>query len=892
LIVRTAILVAIVMVLGASAEAENLGRIEGFFRRYCHDCHSGTHAEAGLELTALPADLSDAAMRQRFVRVYDRVIAGEMPPEGSERPSMADRNKALRALDKAIIAAETGAAAVAGRIRMRRMTRSELENTLRDLLALPRLEIREMLPPDARVAGFEKVADTLDLSLAHVQAYAAAAEKALTAAIATRSTPPPVFKARLKPAGLFKLKSQVIEGNSVLLRDGQPDPAMPLLQAFPDRRGVVHQIVEREPVLWQAREKLYEQMKFAAGDDSIGMLMENIAGRESALDISVLYPGLYRMRLATWGFSWDKGEVRPTATMQAAALRRHAEGRQQEDGQTLAVFDAPSLEPTAHEVAAWLDANDTLVFDPVSVRNTAHVWQMGGQTAGHEGDGVALDWFEIEGPIHESWPPESHRRLFGTLPIQRFNPRSGAVPPVREPLRPAGGVYRPRLQELPPAERNPPLEAVFSKNPHADARRLLAEFLPRAFRRPVEANEVEPYAALVEERLAANDCFEDAMRRAYVAALTSPEFLFHTAAAQQGDSHLFALASRLSYWLWNSPPDEPLLAAAADGTLAKRAVLIAQVDRLLADEKSARFIEDFTNQWLELEKIDETIPDKQLYPEYSWLLREGMLAETRGFFRECIAKNEPVKVLADSDFSILTQRLAEHYGIEGVEGVEARRVSLPAMSHRGGLLTQAAILKLTANGTVTSPVTRGKWVMDRFFNVPSPPPPPGISAIDPDTRGATTIREQLDRHRSDASCAACHAKIDPPGFALEGFDPVGGYRTRYRIAGSGDPPPPLRLVTQPLRFMLGPNVDASGRLPNGKSFNGIDAFRNEIARKPRIIAQGFTSHLVRYATGADISFTDRKAIETIVASTKTADYGVRSLIRAVATSDLFIGLPP
>jgi len=887
--VRLVFVLAILAALAQPARAGDLAPVQGFFRRYCHDCHSGKEAEAGLDLAAIPADLSDPAVRQRFTRVYDRVIAGEMPPKESEQPSKGDRNEALVSLDKALVAADKAAYRDAGRLRMRRLTRSEYENTLRDLLALPRVEVREMLPPDARIAGFDKVAGALDLSLAHVTAYAAAAEHGLTAAIATRSTPPPVFKARLRPADLFKLRSQVVEGNSVLLKNGQPDPVMPLLNANPERKGWVPEIVEREPALWNARWKLFEDAKRTSGDDSIGILMENMAGRESAVDFSALYAGRYRLRFSTWGFHWNKGKVEPALARQALALRAHAEGRQQEEGRLLELVDAPSLKPTVHEVTAWLDAHETLVLDPVAVRNRMHVWHMGGQTAGHVGDGVALDWFEIEGPIGKPWPPESHRRLFGTLPIKPFDPQADAMPPPREPFHDAGGAFRPKLHELPPAERSPPLETVHAPNPAADARRLLADFLPRAFRRPVAKEEVEPYVALAEARLAAHDCFEDAMRRAYVAVLTSPEFLFHPAEVPGTDPDLFARAARLSYWLWNSPPDADLLAAAAAGTLADSGVLRAQVDRLLADEKSERFIEDFTNQWLELEKIDETMPDKILYPEYSWLLREGMLAETRGFMRECIEKNEPVKVLADADFSILTQRLAEHYEIAGVEGVAPRRVSLPKNSHRGGLLTQAAILKLTANGTVTSPVTRGKWVMDRFFNAPPPPPPPGISAIDPDTRGATTIREQLDRHKSDASCAACHKKIDPPGFALESFDPVGGYRTRYRIAGKGDPPPPLPLVVQPLRFKLGPKVDDSGRLPNGKPFNGIEAFRDELAGRPHAIARAFVSHMLRYATGADISYADRKAIEQIVASTKGDDYAVRSLIHAIAASALFLG---
>jgi hypothetical protein len=211
-------------------------------------------------------------------------------------------------------------------------------------------------------------------------------------------------------------------------------------------------------------------------------------------------------------------------------------------------------------------------------------------------------------------------------------------------------------------------------------------------------------------------------------------------------------------------------------------------------------------------------------------------------------------------------------------------VALPPGSHRGGLLTQAAILKLTANGTTTSPVKRGLWVMDRLFNKPPPPPPPGVSAVDPDTRGATTIREQLDRHRSDVSCAACHAKIDPPGFALECFDPIGGYRDRYRSSEKGDPPPPEAVSLWRANYRQGPAVDASGELPNGKRFAGSDDFRNLLADHPRGLAKAFVAHLVRYATGADISYSDREAIDEIVDAAKSSGYGMRALFHGVAAS--------
>jgi hypothetical protein len=541
----------------------------------------------------------------------------------------------------------------------------------------------------------------------------------------------------------------------------------------------------------------------------------------------------------------------------------------------LRAFTAPSMQSNEAEITEWLDAHESIVFDPVSIPwNGLRIGQVAGRAKKHVGPGVAIDWFEIEGPINAVWPPESHKRLFGDLPIKPWQQGSEAIPPKREEVRSIGGYVPSMHFDLTPLERKPPLETVQSAQPEEDARKLLSTFLPKAFRREVQAQEIEPYVALLRSRLAAKDCFEDAMRRVYVAVLTSPEFLFHAADLP---------SSRLSYWLWNGPPDDPLLAADLDNPL----VLQQQVDRLLEDSRSDRFIEDFTNQWLELSRLDETTPDPQLYPEYRFLLHEGMAAETRAFVRELIQKDLPITALLEPGFGMLTQRLADHYGIQGVHGVEVRRVPLPPGSLRGGLLGHAAIHKITANGTTTSPVKRGVWVMDRLLNDPAPPPPPGISAVDPDTRGATTVREQLEKHRADASCAACHAKIDPAGFALEAFDPIGGLRDRYRSNGKGDVPPERGRPPWRVTYKLGPPVDPSGELPDGRRFNDLRELRQMLASEPETLARAFVAHLSRYATGTEVSFADRAEIRRLVETTKTRGYGLRSLIQALAGSPLF-----
>jgi hypothetical protein len=866
---------------GAPA-VEPIGR---FVSRYCIDCHSGDSAEAGLDLEALPPNLVDAAVFRTTVRIHDRIARGEMPPVDAQQPTAAEVAEVTRFLDGRLFDADAARVTSTGRSRLRRMTRSEYENTLRDVLALQGLNVRELLPPDGTVAGFDKIADGLDLSPAHVAAYVDAAEQALDEAIATRSTPPPTFSRRLYPAGLFKFQANLANGNYVLLDGRQHDKTLALRGGFEDVRGFIgdHDVADGD---LPARRKLVALPAIVTSTNAVGLLVRNYAGYEAALNVAPIHAGPHRLRLSIWGFHWNQGMVERCKTPQAAVLRAHAEGHQQDGGRLLGSFTAPPLESRVHEIKTWLGPRESIVFDPASINwEGLQVRQLGGRDKLHVGPGVALEWFEIEGPVYESWPPRSHAVLFGDLPIGSWTGRDGTVPPRREQVRSVPGFVPAMQDHLPQQERRPPLETVQSATPPRDARRLLAAFLPRAFRRPVGMREADPYVALALRRLRSGDCFEDAMRRAYVAVLSSPEFLFHGAdPVFEERIDLYRLASRLSYWLWNSPPDDALLAAARDGSLADSAVVRREVDRLLSDRRSRRFIEDFTDQWLDLRRVSETTPDGMLYPEYSFLLHEGMVAETRAFVREMIAHDMPVKTLVDSDFTMVTQRLAEHYGIPGVEGVGVRRVSLPPGSHRGGLLTQASILKLTANGTTTSPMKRGVWVMDRLLNEPVPPPPPGIAGVDPDTRGATSIREQLARHRSDSSCAACHAAIDPPGFALECFDPVGGYRDRYRSTGAGDPAPDAGHAAWHARYRLGPPVDASGTLADGRTFAGIEEFKGLLAGNPERLALAFTAHMIRYATGADISYADRRTVKRIVDSAEASGYGVRTLILAIATS--------
>jgi hypothetical protein len=311
---------------------------------------------------------------------------------------------------------------------------------------------------------------------------------------------------------------------------------------------------------------------------------------------------------------------------------------------------------------------------------------------------------------------------------------------------------------------------------------------------------------------------------------------------------------------------------------------------MLKDPKSRRFIEAFSDYWLDLRKIDDSSPSTTLYNDYELddPLKLAAVEETRLFVEELFRANAPARTVIDSDFTFLNERLARHYGIPGVSGVSMRKVSLPKGSVRGGLMTQASVLKVTANGTTTSPVVRGVWIMERILGFHTAPPA-GVPAIEPDIRGAVTIRQQLDRHRADPTCAACHRKIDPPGFALENFDVMGGWRERYRaFREDAKPEPGIGLSGQKFAFHYGPEVDAAGALHSGQKFSDVREFKQLLLKnQERTIARNLVSQIATYSTGAPIGFADRRHVEAILDKTSGSGYRLRDIVQAVVGSDLF-----
>jgi hypothetical protein len=431
-----------------------------------------------------------------------------------------------------------------------------------------------------------------------------------------------------------------------------------------------------------------------------------------------------------------------------------------------------------------------------------------------------------------------------------------------------------------------------TQTPEADARRLLRRFIDRAARKPLVDSDPEPFEQLILSRLQAGDDFAEAMLAGYQAFLCSSHYLFlNEPVSGNLTGHHYAIASRLSHFLTNSAPDRRLLDKAAKEQLLRKSELKIEVERLMAEPAFDRFVTNFTDYWLNLRHIYRDEPDSRLYPEYRFdnYLAESMERETREFMTLAMQENLPAASLVASDFVLANDRLADHYQLEPLNGSQLRKVTLPPDSPYGGLLTQGAILKVTANGTNTSPVVRGAWLMDRILGDPPPAPPASVPAVEPDIRSAKTIRELLKLHTESASCAACHARFDPIGLALENFDVMGAWRDRYRALELGEAITGIDRAGHDFSYSLASTVDASGQLLDGKNFHNVRDLKQIFAANPRQLARNLIHQWTVYATGTPVRFSDRRDVEAILDECSARQYPIRDLFVTFIQSRIFCG---
>ena len=565
-------------------------------------------------------------------------------------------------------------------------------------------------------------------------------------------------------------------------------------------------------------------------------------------DVHPIEDGIYRCRVAVWPH--DPGDRTLAVAVYVGALFGP------ETRKFMGIYDVTGTpaHPRIIEFTTHMQEGHSIHLEP-RIWPEHVTWR-----DKHEArPGIGIKWAETHGPLDQSFPSIAQQKLFGALEHLTLVPGESIY------MRHRKGVK---------------LHFVESSQPREDVERIIREFVRRAFRRPVDESEIQPFVQLALGRLDAGRTFEQAVRAGVTGVLCSPQFLLLNRQAVADD---YDIAARLSYFLSSSMPDQELLQLAAAGRMNNSAVRHAQVERMIHDARIHIFVNDFTDQWLDLKDIEFTTPADKLYPEFDPLLQEAMLGETRHFFDHLLQQDLSVINFVKSDFTFLNERLARHYGIEDVDGQETfRKISLPEGSLRGGVLTQASVLKVTANGTTTSPVIRGAWVMDRILGRPLPPPPSGVPAVEPDIRGATTIRQQLQQHSSDASCARCHKRIDPPGFALERFDAIGGERTWYRSIGDGEKIPGQK------SYRKGPDVELAERLPDGRAFQDFRQFRDCLVNDPDTFVRALTTKLLVYATGRPIDVTDRSRVDQIVKSAGP-NVGLKSIIHAIVDSDLFLG---
>lgn len=776
--------------------------VQPFLSKNCYACHNTQLKTADLDLSRFRNSAAVPDNTDVWEKVMTRIQNGTMPPKGMPRPTQPDVEATASWIRQEITRAEQNAKPDPGRVTARRLNRAEYNNTIRDLLGVD-FRPAEDFPQDDSGYGFDNIGDVLSLSPVLLEKYLKAAES--------------VVRVALNGPELLK---------PTVLRRQPPSRKFPL---FPTAQSEY---------------------------DLTGLSMPN------ALHANVRFPvdGKYVLRVAL-------------------------EGRR------------PNGADPVH-VAFWIDGKQV------------HTLELKGTF-----DGASQDYFGAQGEFRYQvtagthWIAASFVRLYEGLPASYGgpNPAAGPEPPPADPMRfvkipagakpeeiadlkkkaeerlriPANRMWVHYVEALGPYEqRTGPDPGTLAKilpcghldgkhQPQCD-RRIVSSFARRAFRRPVSDKELQPYLKLVSDARRQGSSFNEAIGVALQALLISPDFLFRIeyvdanakspAAVQPITQH--ALASRLSYFLWSSMPDEELMRCADQGTLQKPEVLSAQVRRMLKSPKAHALVENFAGQWLELRRLESVTPDREKFPQFDDYLRISMQHETEMFFENLIRQDGNVLDLLDGKYTFLNEKLAEFYGIPGVTGADFRKVDLSG-TQRGGVLTQASVLTVSSYATRTSPVLRGKWILENLLNEPPPPPPPNVPALDEAKIGASgSMRMQMEEHRKNPMCASCHSKMDPLGFAFENFDAIGRYRTH-----DGKFP-----------------IDTSGTLPDGQSFKGPDELKSLLRKDRTAFVECVTDKLMTYALGRGLERYDRPVVKQIAKRLESQDYRISALVMEIVKS--------
>ncbi|CAN5398400.1 hypothetical protein BH23VER1_BH23VER1_19720 [soil metagenome] len=800
-----------------------------YFQKHCVSCHGAEKEKGDLNVEAhLQNNFLDLAEAGKWGEILDVVNSHEMPPEDEPQP---DPDEA--AAFAAWVGGELARAEIsqkATRVVLRRLNRAEYANTIRDLVGVP--FDPEAFPEDASADGFDNVGSAMTISPIQLEQYYDAARQIIDDAIVTGEQPP-AMKWRFEPEedtrGGDRTRVER-DGQRVLLNAGEnrKEDGFTVsrldswnkkinFRDFRVEHPGTYTIRIRAATRVPSRDEVVESVR----PFLLERAQEDAKKREREYDPGRVEEELEHFRTEPM---YDYGPARASVSVEL--------GGQPKDIATFDI-DARYPEPDVYEIPAFFDtqkAGVTLAYAYSIPSVLENFWCQGKEEFARPE--MYIDWIELEGPVYSQWPPAPHTQLFDGLPD--------------------GGTWG-----------------------ADEARTVVARFMREAWRRPVTDDEVARKLALFDPE---GDFFE-AIKAPLVATLVSPKFLYLAEPAADPrplDDH--EIASRLSYFLWSSMPDAELVALAGQGALTDPNMLAKQVDRLLADPKNAAFSENFAGQWLDLRKIGANPPAPDLYPKYDRHLETSIAAESVGFFREILEGDLSVLNFVRSDFVTINERLARFYGIGGVRGDAIRKVSVPPDARRGGIVTQASVLSTTSNGTRTSPVVRGTWILKNLLGTDPGLPVANAGEIAPKVPGIdkATVRQRLEIHRELPQCARCHDKIDPLGFALENFNAAGDWRDKEGFGYKG------RIGDND------PDIDASAKMPDGSEFVGVGGLQDELLKNEDLFLRCLSEKLFTYALGRELGYSDAPHVRAAVAHLKSQGYTLRSLIHAIVTSEPFL----
>lgn len=804
-----------------------------FMKEHCVSCHGAKKEKGDLNIEKqLSNNFLDLAETKIWGEIVDAVNSHEMPPEDEDQPNTDEAGKFAD-----WVAGELGRAEVSQRstkVILRRLNRAEYANTIRDLLGID-LNV-EAFPEDAVAGGFDNIGSALTISPMQLELYYDTARKILDDVI-TRGEQAPMIKWRFEPeddtTGRDRTRIEH-DGQRIILNCGKLEKkdGMAVMRIDQwDRKINFRDFYMKHPGIYilriraSSRVPNRDQVVKSARPFIIERVRKEAGKFKLPFDPAKIEKQIDHFRKDRM---YDYGAARIKVAMKLGGQPRD-----------IGEFEISSRQPAMEtlEIPIFFDTQKggiTIFYAysiPGALENAG--FQKREKFARPE---ALIDWMELEGPIHKQWPPEPHARLFAGLPTD--------------------GDWK-----------------------QGEARSVIARFMRKAWRRPVTDIEVGHKLALFTKTFAEENDFFEAIKAPLIAVLTSPHFLY-IAEPSTGQRPLDGneIATRLSYFLWSSMPDEELFALATSGKLTDPGHLGKQVDRLLADPKNSAFVDNFAGQWFDLRKIGANPPAADLFPRYDRHLEMSIAAESLGFFAEILNHDLDLRNFIRSDFVTINERLARFYNIPGVKGNHIRKVSVSPSSKRGGIITQASILSVTSNGTRTSPVVRGTWILKNILGTDPGLPVADVGDIQPKVPGIdkATVRQRLEIHRELAQCARCHNKIDPLGFALENFNAAGDWRDKEGFGYKG------RIGKND------PDIDASAKMPDGTEFVGVSGLQKQLLKKEELFLRCISEKLFTYALGRELGYSDKPYIDASIKHLKAGDYTLRSLIHSIVTSEPFL----